>query len=157
MAESKQKEISIQGVEASSMEALINFAYSGKVSISTNNVQSLMMGASFLQLARVRDACAEFLMARLSPVNVMEVQNFADSLGCTSLVVACQKYAQKFFPHVVDCEEFLGLSTRQVIPSHANTMHAIVSTIDNRHYRLNDNLIRVACFIGPFLCLSTGA
>ena len=50
---------------------------SGKVSISTNNVQNLMMASSYLQLSRVRDACAEFLMARLSPANVVEVTHFA--------------------------------------------------------------------------------
>lgn len=32
-----------------------------------------MMASSYLQLSRVRDACAEFLMARLSPANVVEV------------------------------------------------------------------------------------
>ena len=73
-----------------------------------------MMGASFLQLARVRDACAEFLMTKLAPMNVLGVQNFADTLGCASLVTACDKYVQKFFSHVVESEEFLGLSYKQV-------------------------------------------
>ena len=43
--------------------------------------QSLMMTANFLQLSRVRDACAEFLMARLCPSNVLGVKTFADTLG----------------------------------------------------------------------------
>lgn len=42
----------------------MNFAYSGKVAINTNNVQSLMVGAAFLQLPRVRNACADFLKKR---------------------------------------------------------------------------------------------
>ena len=40
-----------------------------------------MMTANFLQLSRVRDACAEFLMARLCPSNVLGVKTFADTLG----------------------------------------------------------------------------
>jgi hypothetical protein len=63
------------------MESLINFAYSGKVVISTSNVQNLMLGASFLQLTRVRDACAEFLQQRLSPQNVLGIRHFAESVG----------------------------------------------------------------------------
>ena len=75
MMESKQNEIILDEhggtIDANAFEALINFAYSGKVTISTSNVQSLMMTANFLQLSRVRDACAEFLMARLCPSNVL--------------------------------------------------------------------------------------
>ncbi len=153
MAESKQREVEVKGIDPASMEALINFAYSGKVSISTQNVQSLMMGASFLQLGRVRDACAEFLRKRLSPSNVLGVQvravllckkdkrifffvfflrqntcfqffflqEFADSLGCGYLVIACQKYQQKYFGQVSESEEFLELQSKQVwrpLPSH---------------------------------------
>lgn len=84
------------------------------MSISTRNVQSLMLGSSFLQLARVRDACAEFLMTRLAPSNVLGVQAFADTLGCGSLVLACQKFEQKFFAHVAESEEFLNLECQQV-------------------------------------------
>lgn len=45
-------------------ELLINFAYSGTVKIDNQNVQTLMMGAAFLQLNKVRDACADFLASR---------------------------------------------------------------------------------------------
>ena len=104
MKESSQHEIHLdergETIDSDAFEALINFAYSGKVSISTSNVQSLMMTASFLQLSRVRDACAEFLMARLSPNNVLGIKSFADSLGCSILVAACHKFVKKFFAKV---------------------------------------------------------
>lgn len=48
----------------SALESLINFAYSGTVKIDNQNVQGLMMGAAFLQLHKVRDACADFLVSR---------------------------------------------------------------------------------------------
>lgn len=48
----------------SALESLINFAYSGTVKIDNQNVQGLMMGAAFLQLHKVRDACADFLISR---------------------------------------------------------------------------------------------
>jgi len=116
MAESRQDEVEVRSecMDPSSMEALINFAYSGKVSISTNNVQNLMMASSYLQLSRVRDACAEFLMARLSPANVVEVQRFAEALACHALVAACQKFVQKFFAHVAEGAEFLSLDVEHV-------------------------------------------
>jgi kelch-like protein 18 len=48
----------------SALEALVNFAYSGRVILDNDNVQSLMVGASFLQLNQVKDACAHFLKRR---------------------------------------------------------------------------------------------
>lgn len=44
----------------------MNFAYTGRVAININNVQSLMFGASFLQLPRVKNACGDFLKKRYS-------------------------------------------------------------------------------------------
>ena len=46
----------------SALESLINFAYSGRVLINNNNVQNLMLGAAFLQLNSVREACARHLI-----------------------------------------------------------------------------------------------
>lgn len=54
------------------LENLINFAYSGTVKIDNQNVQSLMVGASFLQLNKVRDACADFLISRYALSHLMQ-------------------------------------------------------------------------------------
>lgn len=48
------------------LESLINFAYSGTVKIDNQNVQMLMVACAFLQLNKVRDACADFLVSRYS-------------------------------------------------------------------------------------------
>jgi len=118
MLESKRDVITIgacSGVESGALEALLNFSYTGKLVIEGSNVRSLMFSASFLQSFRVTDACAEFLMARLSPDNVLETEMFADSLGCTLLVNACHKYIKKFFVQVVESEEYLHLSLEKLI------------------------------------------
>jgi len=114
MREANQSEIEILTVEPSAMESLINYAYTGKIVISTNNVQNLMMGASFLQLTRVRDACAEFLQMRLTPQNVLGIRHFAESLGCLNLVLASEKYIQKSFKAVAESEEFMGISVEHM-------------------------------------------
>ena len=119
MVESKMSEITLDehsqlGLDPGSFEALINFAYSGKVTISTSNVQSLMMVASFLMITRVRDACAEFLMARLKAFNVLGIRQFADSQGCSLLVNACNKFIRKQFSEVSETEEFLNLDVEEV-------------------------------------------
>ncbi|XP_049788546.1 kelch-like protein 18 isoform X2 [Schistocerca nitens] len=115
MVESKQREITIQGIDSSALEALVNFAYSGRVVIDSNNVQSLMVGASFLALHKVRDACADFLKRRFHPNNVLGIRSFADTLCCSPLVEAADKYVQQYFNDVSLCDEFLSLSQNELL------------------------------------------
>lgn len=63
-AEYSKKEIELKEIDATALEHLINFAYSGSIRIDTANCQSIMIGASFLQLNKVRDACAQFLIQK---------------------------------------------------------------------------------------------
>lgn len=85
------------------------------MNINTGNVQSLLVGSSFLQLQKVRDACCTFLNKRLHPHNVVGIRAFADTLGCLSLVEAAFKFIQKHFVHVSMEEEFLGLPFQEVL------------------------------------------
>jgi len=114
MIEANQSEIKIHTVDPSAMESLINYAYTGKIVISTSSVQNLMMGASFLQLTRVRDACADFLQLRLTPNNVLGIRHFAESLGSMSLVTSSEKYIQKHFKSVSESDEFMTIPFEEV-------------------------------------------
>jgi len=114
MVEAKQPDITMHSIDPSAMESLINFAYSGRVTISTSNVQNLMLGASFLQLSKVRDACADFLQNRLTPQNVLGIRQFAESLGSISLVKSSDKFLQKHFKSVSESEEFLTIGLEEV-------------------------------------------
>lgn len=110
MVESRQQEIIMHGVDACALEALINFAYSGKITLDKNNVQIIMMGASFLQLNKVRDACANFLLRRLHPQNALGIRQFADTMSYPTLVQRADKYIEQCFPEVSQHEEFMNLS-----------------------------------------------
>lgn len=114
MVESRQQEIQMQGIESCALEALINFAYSGRVILDKNNVQNIMIGASFLQLNKVRDACASYLLQRLHPQNALGIRQFADTLGCTMLVESTDKYIEQCFPEVSLSEEYLNLALFEV-------------------------------------------
>lgn len=92
------------------MEAFINFAYTGQIILTNDNVQSIMVGASFLGLHNVKNACADFLKSRLHPHNVLGIRNFADMLSCMSLLDQSNKYIHRFFEDVSHSDEFLNIS-----------------------------------------------
>lgn len=92
------------------MEQLVNFAYSGRVRVTSQNVQSLLVGASFLQLQSICDACCQYLQSRLQGSNVLTVRQFASALGCDGLVQAADRFIQKHFTVVCRTDEFLQLA-----------------------------------------------
>uniref|UniRef100_A0A8C3DK80 Kelch like family member 18 n=1 Tax=Corvus moneduloides TaxID=1196302 RepID=A0A8C3DK80_CORMO len=121
MMECKQEEIVMllsagtipQSVLA--LEALINFAYNGHLAIDQQNVQSLLMGASFLQLQNIKDACCTFLRERLHPKNCLGVRQFAETMMCTVLYDAANSFIHQHFVEVSMSEEFLALPFEDVL------------------------------------------
>ncbi|XP_047628725.1 kelch-like protein 18 isoform X4 [Phacochoerus africanus] len=100
---------------ASALEALINFAYNGHLAIDQQNVQSLLMGASFLQLQSIKDACCTFLRERLHPKNCLGVRQFAETMMCAVLYDAANSFIHQHFVEVSMSEEFLALPLEDVL------------------------------------------
>ncbi|XP_041101934.1 kelch-like protein 18 isoform X2 [Polyodon spathula] len=115
MMECKQDEIVMQGIDPSALESLINFAYNGDLTIDQQNVQSLLIGASFLQLQNVKDACCTFLRERLHPKNCLGVRQFAEAMMCTVLYDAANSFIHQHFVEVSMSEEFLALGPEEVL------------------------------------------
>ncbi|XP_011373627.1 kelch-like protein 18 isoform X1 [Pteropus medius] len=115
MMECKQDEIVMQGMDPSALEALINFAYNGHLAIDQQNVQSLLMGASFLQLQSIKDACCTFLRERLHPKNCLGVRQFAETMMCAVLYDAANSFIHQHFVEVSASEEFLALPLEDVL------------------------------------------
>ncbi|KAK5889691.1 hypothetical protein CesoFtcFv8_015672 [Champsocephalus esox] len=115
MMECKQDEILMQGMDPSALEALVNFAYSGHVAIDQQNVQSLLMGASFLQLQSVKEACCCYLQDRLHPKNCLGVRQFAETMMCTSLYDSASSFLFQNFLQVCESEEFLSLRAEELL------------------------------------------
>ncbi|GFR94208.1 kelch-like protein 18 [Elysia marginata] len=115
MVETKQSEITMESVESSALEALINYAYTGRVVIDMTNVQSLLIVASFLNMQAVKDACSTYLKNRLDPSTCLSLRAFADQYMCSTLVEAANKYIQKKFRLVAQSTDFLNLPKAEVL------------------------------------------
>lgn len=85
MAEKNKTVITLHDIECNALNHLIEFAYSGRITISEDNVQSLLPVASLLQVASVREACCKFLLNQLHPSNCLGIRNFADTHACSEL------------------------------------------------------------------------
>lgn len=77
LAESKQDKVHLYDVDSGAVEALVDYAYTNKVTISEENVQNLLPAARMLQLDFVVDQCGQFLIKHLSIQNCLGFYLFA--------------------------------------------------------------------------------
>ncbi|XP_036916308.1 kelch repeat and BTB domain-containing protein 6 [Sturnira hondurensis] len=95
MYESQQANVTMHDVDAESFEVLVEYCYTGRVSLSEANVERLYAASDMLQLEYVREACASFLARRLDLANCTAILKFADAFGNRKL----RSQAQSFIAH----------------------------------------------------------
>lgn len=95
--ESTQSKITIHDVDEDSMSVIIDYCYTGKVTITEGNVQRLYAAANMLQLEYIRHACADFMTRRLDLSNCAGVLKFADTFDNPELKSKAQAFIAKNF------------------------------------------------------------
>ncbi|XP_014840284.1 PREDICTED: kelch-like protein 24 [Poecilia mexicana] len=112
--ESREMLVEINGIEAKAMEAFLNYVYTGRAKITTENVQFLFETSNLFQITTLRDACAKFLENQLDPCNCVGIQRFADAHALKQLASRCKNYALANFSEVSNHEEFLDLRIEEL-------------------------------------------
>lgn len=114
MAESRKKEVAINGIEPCALKALVNYAYTAGIRLTESNVQSLLSAASALQFNEVRESCSQFLLRQLDADNCLGMKRFAEAHGCNQLQSAADVYSTHYFTDVHKGEEFLSISLDEI-------------------------------------------
>ncbi|XP_026710538.1 kelch-like protein 24 isoform X2 [Athene noctua] len=113
--ESREMLVEINGIFAEAMDCFLQYVYTGKVKITTENVQYLFETSSLFQISVLRDACAKFLEEQLDPCNCLGIQRFADTHSLKTLFTKCRNFALQTFEDVSQHEEFLELGKDELI------------------------------------------
>ncbi|XP_029472444.1 kelch-like protein 6 isoform X1 [Rhinatrema bivittatum] len=109
LKEKNEQKIPIHGVDADSMQVLLDYTYTSKVLITKHNVQKVLEAASLFQFLQMVDACASFLTEALLPENCVGILRLADTHCLDTLKQQVQSYIIQNFPQVMRQEEFLEL------------------------------------------------
>ncbi|XP_060833662.1 ring canal kelch homolog isoform X1 [Rhopalosiphum padi] len=113
--ESNKDHVIIRELDSTALKLLVDFIYTAQIMVSEENVQVLLPAANLLQLHDVQDACCDFLQSQLHPTNCLGIKAFADLHGCMELLSSSESYIQQHFSEVVEGDEFLSLSSEQVV------------------------------------------
>nr|XP_033771287.1 actin-binding protein IPP isoform X3 [Geotrypetes seraphini] len=115
MREASTDVVPILGVDVGCFRLLLEFVYTGVVTISTGNVQELLVAADMLQLSEVAELCCRFLKAQMEPSNVVGIFQLAHHMAQADLMEAAECYIHAHFLEVQNEEEFLALGKEELV------------------------------------------
>ena len=114
LLESGQDVVQIKGMSGDVLSSLIDFAYTGVLTVTVENVQDTLAAASLLQIKQAQEVCCEFLKNHLDVSNCLGVKNFAEVNGCTQLSEVVDSFARRHFLEVTNTNEFFHSSAEGI-------------------------------------------
>ncbi|KAM9851484.1 kelch-like protein 38 [Aulostomus maculatus] len=113
--ERQQAKINLKGITSAVLSSIIDYVYTGLVSISMDNVLPLMQAASMLQYVRLFEACSSFLQLQLNPDNCLSMIRLSEIMNCNSLRNKAKEIAMERFSDVSVSEDLCELSLPELM------------------------------------------
>nr|XP_026695016.1 kelch-like protein 12 isoform X2 [Ciona intestinalis] len=115
MEEKYKDVVELQAVDAESVEKLVDFMYTGKININTNNVCDLLAVSDFLQMLSVKKLCIEYLLTTVTQQNCFTIQALADRFTIPKLTEKFNNFVVEKYQEVTSGHQFKKLSKDGVI------------------------------------------
>ena len=117
MRESKEHLIRIELEEATAyvMEDLLQYVYTGNVSVTEENAHNLMATADYLLLPGLKTVVGRYLIEILTTENCVFNYYFADKYDCVDLKEKAREMVKSNFSAVMETDDFLSLDIKQVM------------------------------------------
>ncbi|XP_071799254.1 actin-binding protein IPP-like [Asterias amurensis] len=115
MREVHQDAVDILGIEGNVFKLLLDFMYSGYLSVESDTVEDLLTAADMIQLQGVVNLCCSFFKTQLHPSNCLGILCFARAHSCEDLAATCLAFACAYFAQVSELDEFLELSLEDIM------------------------------------------
>ncbi|KAM6974292.1 kelch-like protein 10 [Tautogolabrus adspersus] len=105
----------IPGLSPDMMQLIIEFAYTGSVLITEENVQELLLAADQFNVMDIVKTCCDFLGEQLCLENCIGIWQFTKIVFSLELQQKVYHYIIDHFEDIVSCEEFLQLSVEELV------------------------------------------
>ena len=117
MRERKEQliEIKLEEATASVMEDVLEYIYTGNVSVTEESCHNLIATADYLLLPGLKTLAVEFLKEKVTVQNCVFNYYFANKYRCTELTEICCSVINLNFSDVMKTDDFLNLDMKQVM------------------------------------------
>ena len=115
MKEQYQHSVEVKGVDGKTLQVLIDYIYSGQITINSDNVMSLVASADYLQLDEVKEFCFDFMEFLITSDNCFTILNIADLYRSNLLKVKVYEFIGRNYKAVTKSSGFKNLSKADLI------------------------------------------
>lgn len=109
-AESFSARVELWDVEAAVVGQLVDFVYTGRLTITQANVEALTRTAARLHFPAVQKVCGRYLQQQLDATNCLGICEFGEQQGLLGVVAKAWAFLRENFEAVAQEDEFLQLS-----------------------------------------------
>jgi len=113
--ESIAARVELHDVDPDILSCLLDFAYTGKLTINQSNVEGLSCTSSKLQFQTVRAVCSRYLQHQIDATNCLGILEFGEIHGCPEVVAKAWAFLLENFEAVQQGEEFLLLGKDRLV------------------------------------------
>ncbi|XP_006007819.1 kelch-like protein 13 [Latimeria chalumnae] len=110
MKEQELKCINLHGVTGTGLRNIIEFIYTGKLSLQMDKLQDVLEAASFLQVLPILDFCKELLISQVSLENCTEIERIATTYHLSDVEGYINDFILKNFSTLLANGDYLKLS-----------------------------------------------
>ncbi|XP_040283846.1 kelch-like protein 30 isoform X2 [Bufo bufo] len=107
--------VEIKEVDPEFLETLINFSYTGRLTINQGNVEGLIRISNQLNFPAVRKVCIRYLQQQMDATNSLGIWEFGETHGCSEVTAKAWSFLQENFEAVSQEEEFLLLPPERLL------------------------------------------
>ncbi|XP_066201985.1 kelch-like protein 30 [Saccopteryx leptura] len=109
-AESFSARVELWDVEAAVVGQLVDFVYTGRLTITQANVEALTRTATRLHFPAVQKVCGHYLQQQLDATNCLGICEFGEQQGLLGVAAKAWAFLRENFEAVAQEDEFLQLS-----------------------------------------------
>ncbi|GFO48943.1 kelch-like protein 26 [Plakobranchus ocellatus] len=114
MAESKQDTVDLKGVSADGLQQIIEFIYSGEMTLSGENLTEVINTASHLQVSSAIDVCSSYIKSLLTFESYKDLLSIADTYSLDSVLQHWDSMIQERFMEFSGTQAFLKMEGEKV-------------------------------------------
>ncbi len=92
LKEGSQSEVNLPKTDVSTMELLMEFAYTGKLGVTNKNIEKIMKAANFFGMGQLLERCVDILKPRINKHNAVEILEFAEHISNDVLKQCAKQY-----------------------------------------------------------------
>ncbi|KAM5155358.1 kelch-like protein 30 isoform 2-T2 [Callospermophilus lateralis] len=113
-AESFSARVELPDVEPAVVGQLLDFVYTGRLTITQTNVEALTRTASRLHFPAVQKVCGRYLQQQLDATNCLGICEFGEQQGLLGVAAKAWAFLRENFEAVAQEDEFLQLSRERL-------------------------------------------